>query len=55
MRHVIPQEGVKWQLRSVELVGKVVEGFLEEGRFEVRTEGRARVTGAGGGGSTFWC
>ena len=33
------------------LVGKVVEGFHEEGRFEVSGEGSAGATRGGGGGN----
>ena len=51
MKHMIPQQSEKWQLRSMGLAGKVVERFYEEGRFEVSGEGSAGATRGGGGGN----
>ena len=51
MKHTIPQKSEKRQLRFMGLVGKVVEGFHEEGRFEVSGEGSAGATRGGGGGT----
>ena len=48
MKHMIPKESEKQQLRFMGLVGKVVEGFCEEGRFEVSGEGCAGAMRGGG-------
>lgn len=43
VNQIIPLEDGKWQLRFVELVRKVMEAFVEEGRFEMKAEGSTQV------------
>ena len=51
MKHMIPKESEKRQLRFTGLVGKVVEGLCEEGGFEASGEGCAGARRGGGRGN----